>query len=127
MDEQRIDMADELYRRFLAPGADELIEILNEDVIDACKERLHEGSKDVFAACQAVVKGYLAQEPFREFEESMYFHRYLQWKWLERDPPTAFHFYRVLPSFTLSYRVLLRFSSSGNGSKGTRPPPSIFT
>lgn len=98
MDEQRIDMADELYRRFLAPGADELIEILNEDVIDACKERLHEGSKDVFAACQAVVKGYLAQEPFREFEESMYFHRYLQWKWLESQPVTykTFRMYRVL-------------------------------
>ena len=84
MDEQRIDLAQELYRRFLAAGAEEAIEIVNEEIIDQCKERLHEGSKDVFASCVAVVKGYLAGEPFKEFENSMFFHRYLQWKWLER-------------------------------------------
>ena len=38
----------------------------------------------MFAACTAVVRGYLAGEPFKDFENSMYFHRYLQWKWLER-------------------------------------------
>jgi len=84
MDERRVDSAHELYRRFLAPGAEEAVEILNDDVIAKCKERLHEGSKDVFSACTAVVRNYLAGEPFKDFENSMYFHRYLQWKWLER-------------------------------------------
>lgn len=28
-------------------------------------------------------KEYLSGEPFAEFLESMYFKRYLQWKWLE--------------------------------------------
>lgn len=32
----------------------------------------------------AAVKIFLAREPFHLFENSMYFHRYLQWKWLER-------------------------------------------
>ena len=80
----REDNAQEIYRRFLAPGAEESVEIINDEIIEQCKERLHEGSKDVFAACTAVVRGYLAGEPFKEFENSMYFHRYLQWKWLER-------------------------------------------
>ena len=44
------------------------------------------------------VKDYLSDEPFDEFKKSMYFHRYLQWKWLERLAVTSktFRMYRVL-------------------------------
>jgi G protein-coupled receptor kinase len=104
MDERRVDSAHELYRRFLAPGAEEAVEILNDDVIAKCKERLHEGSKDVFSACTAVVRNYLAGEPFKDFENSMYFHRYLQWKWLERYVTLycpIFHFSCIIPLFDL--------------------------
>lgn len=83
MDERRSESAQEIYRRFLARDAEEAVEIVNESTVEQCKERLHEGSKDVFAACGEVVRGFLAGEPFKEFENSMYFHRYLQWKWLE--------------------------------------------
>ena len=31
-----------------------------------------------------MTKGYLSEQPFRDFLETMYFKRYLQWKWLER-------------------------------------------
>jgi len=98
MDEHRIDMAQEIYRRFLAPAAEEAIEIVNDDIIEQCKERLHEGSKDVFASCTAVVRGYLAGEPFSDFKNSMFFHRYLQWKFLESQAVTykTFRMYRVL-------------------------------
>lgn len=84
MDELRLDSAQDIYRRFLAPGAEEAVEIVNDDIVEQCKERLTDGAKDLFAACTAVVRGYLAGEPFKEFENSMYFLRYLQWKWLER-------------------------------------------
>ena len=84
MDEHRIDLAQEIYRQFLAPTAEEAIEIINDDIIQQCKERLTDCSKDVFASCTAVVRGYLAGEPFNEYQNSMFFHRYLQWKWLER-------------------------------------------
>lgn len=84
MDEVRPDSSQEIYRRFLAPGADEAVEIINDRIVEQCKERLAEGPKDLFAASAAVVRGYLAGEPFKEFENSLFFHRYLQWKWLER-------------------------------------------
>ena len=124
MDEQRVDMADELYRRFLAPGAEESIEILNEDVIDACKERLHEGSKDVFSACVAVVKGYLAGEPFREFENSMFFHRYLQWKYLERYAANSMtlaahsNFVSSVYSQAVTYKTFRMYRVLGKGGFG---------
>ena len=44
------------------------------------------------------MKNFLAGEPLKEFENSMFFHRYLQWKWMEKRPITAktFRMYRVL-------------------------------
>jgi G protein-coupled receptor kinase len=52
----------------------------------------------LFAPCVKDVKALLSKEPFQEFLKSMYFHRYLQWKWLERQPVTykTFRMYRVL-------------------------------
>lgn len=56
------------------------------------------GRKDLFAPCAHAVKTFLAGDPFREFTNTMYFHRYLQWKWLEAQPVTykTFRMYRVL-------------------------------
>ncbi|VDN03448.1 unnamed protein product [Thelazia callipaeda] len=44
------------------------------------------------------VRSFLADCPFREFLETQYFHRYLQWKWLEKRPVDkhTFRLYRVL-------------------------------
>lgn len=44
------------------------------------------------------VRSFLAAEPFRQFLDSMYFHRYLQWKYLEKRPVDkhTFRLYRVL-------------------------------
>ncbi|TNN28209.1 G protein-coupled receptor kinase 5 [Liparis tanakae] len=45
-----------------------------------------------------IVRDYLSGAPFSSFHESMYFSRFLQWKWLERQPVTknTFRHYRVL-------------------------------
>lgn len=64
----------------------QILGILNESLVETCKENLSRDTaeKDLFQGCVADVKLFLANEPFKEFEASMYFHRYLQWKWLER-------------------------------------------
>ena len=40
----------------------------------------------------------MVADAFKQFIESMYFHRYLQWKWLEKRPVDkhTFRLYRVL-------------------------------
>uniref|UniRef100_A0A8C2HRW1 G protein-coupled receptor kinase n=1 Tax=Cyprinus carpio TaxID=7962 RepID=A0A8C2HRW1_CYPCA len=45
-----------------------------------------------------IVREYLSGEPFSAYQETMYFSRFLQWKWLERQPVTknTFRHYRVL-------------------------------
>lgn len=57
-----------------------------------------DANKDLFDGCVNAVKSFLEGEPFSEFEDSMYFHRYLQWKWLEGQLVTykTFRMYRVL-------------------------------
>ena len=75
-----------------------VLDVLNDELVDRVREKLLSGSKDLFESCNAAVKAFLAGEPFQEFEHSMYFHRYLQWKWLEAQPVTykTFRMYRVL-------------------------------
>lgn len=78
---------------------DELVlDVLNDDLIEKVRGRLTHSSKEVFEPCITAVKSFLAGEPFSEFESSMYFHRYLQWKWLEQQDVTykTFRMYRVL-------------------------------
>lgn len=54
--------------------------------------------KNLFNEATYHVKKFLSGKPFVEFEESMYFLRYLQWKFLESQPVThkTFRMYRVL-------------------------------
>ncbi|XP_053528312.1 G protein-coupled receptor kinase 4 [Artibeus jamaicensis] len=54
--------------------------------------------KEVFGECTRAVHGYLSGKPFEEYQDSPYFSRFLQWKWLERQPVTkkTFKQYRVL-------------------------------
>ena len=77
---------------------DKFIDRLEEDTIKRVLENVNSGQRDLFAQCVFEVKSYLSNEPFDEFLNSMYFHRYLQWKWLERQPITykTFRMYRVL-------------------------------
>ncbi|XP_058402599.1 G protein-coupled receptor kinase 4 isoform X1 [Diceros bicornis minor] len=68
-------------------------------VVKECRLRLRENpSKEVFEECTRIVHNYLSGEPFEEYQESSYFSRFLQWKWLERRPVTknTFRYYRVL-------------------------------
>ncbi|KAL9900876.1 G protein-coupled receptor kinase 2 isoform 3-T3 [Glossina fuscipes fuscipes] len=80
------------------PSDELVLDVLNDDLIARVRDKINSGSKELFEPCVNAVKAFLAGEPFREFENSMYFHRYLQWKWLESQPITykTFRMYRVL-------------------------------
>ncbi|XP_035874135.1 G protein-coupled receptor kinase 4, partial [Phyllostomus discolor] len=69
------------------------------DTVRECQLQLKETpSREVFGECARVVHNYLSGKPFEEYQESPYFSRFLQWKWLERQPVTkkTFRQYRVL-------------------------------
>lgn len=99
-DEQRVELADVIKKEFM-PGVrgEEPLSLQELGLeLSASGDKLINGHKELFAPCVQAVKAYLASEPFREFTKSMFFHRYLQWKWLELQPITykTFRMYRVL-------------------------------
>ncbi|XP_049880484.1 G protein-coupled receptor kinase 2 [Pectinophora gossypiella] len=99
VDENRVALAAEVFGRFLkTDDHTSVTDVVTDRVIEDTSSLLEVGSKDIFAECVKCVKSFLAGTPFAEFERSMYFHRYLQWKWLEAQPVTqhTFRMYRVL-------------------------------
>ncbi|XP_065071074.1 G protein-coupled receptor kinase 5-like [Rhopilema esculentum] len=73
--------------------------IVSEDILEDVKSATSNGpSNTLFEKCTSEVKDFLREKPYREYLESMYFKRFLQWKWLERRPVTKslFRHYRVL-------------------------------
>ncbi|XP_022917770.1 G protein-coupled receptor kinase 2 [Onthophagus taurus] len=98
-DEQRVELAETIKKEFMVgPSGDECLSFPELGVELPTSDKLTNGHKDLFAPCVQTIKTTLAGEPFRDFTNSMYFHRYLQWKWLESQPITykTFRMYRVL-------------------------------
>ncbi|XP_075986532.1 G protein-coupled receptor kinase 2 isoform X2 [Anticarsia gemmatalis] len=99
VDEARVSLAAEVFGKYLKTDDCEAVtDVVGKEVVDAAYNLIHAGYKDIFVECVRCVKNFLAGSPFAEFERSMYFHRYLQWKWLEAQPVTqhTFRMYRVL-------------------------------
>ncbi|KAI6201384.1 G protein-coupled receptor kinase 1 [Aphelenchoides besseyi] len=71
-----------------------------DDCIQVANDATHdnEPSSDIFSEAYKQTRNFLSDKPFKEFLETMYFHRYLQWKWLEKRPVDkhTFRLYRVL-------------------------------
>ncbi|XP_062913100.1 G protein-coupled receptor kinase 5-like isoform X1 [Mobula hypostoma] len=98
-DEKRKEKADEVIRRFLTEESPEYMPEISKSCIQQCIENLEKGPcKEIFSECLTGPHQYLSGEPFTNYQGSMYFDRFLQWKWLERQPITkdTFRQYRVL-------------------------------
>ncbi|XP_051779183.1 G protein-coupled receptor kinase 5 isoform X1 [Erpetoichthys calabaricus] len=98
-DEKLADSGREIARRFLSQESSEYVSHLPEELVCRTKETLEvKASKELFAQCVTCVQSFLSGEPFLQFQDSVQFDRFLQWKWLERQPVTknTFRQYRVL-------------------------------
>uniref|UniRef100_A0A9J8CUQ2 G protein-coupled receptor kinase n=1 Tax=Cyprinus carpio carpio TaxID=630221 RepID=A0A9J8CUQ2_CYPCA len=70
-----------------------------ESLAESCRENLElSPCKEIFSDCRKALHDYLSGAPFADYQNSMYFDRFLQWKMLERQPITkdTFRQYRVL-------------------------------
>ncbi|CAK8675534.1 G protein-coupled receptor kinase 6-like isoform X2 [Clavelina lepadiformis] len=105
--EDRRQMAQTVYDKYLKDRNESRLpaDVTNE-MIEGIEERLkappecdqEKLSQDLFSEIVSAITNYLSNEPFKEFLDSIYFSRFLQWKWLERQPVTknTFRQYRVL-------------------------------
>ncbi|XP_020847828.1 G protein-coupled receptor kinase 4 isoform X3 [Phascolarctos cinereus] len=98
-DENRRETALTVLNTYFNNGSAAHLPEIPQDIVKECKERLEQSPcKELFKDCTRVVHDYLSGRPFEEYQESMFFSRFLQWKWLERQPVTknTFRHYRVL-------------------------------
>ncbi|ETE70555.1 G protein-coupled receptor kinase 5, partial [Ophiophagus hannah] len=98
-DEKLGEKGKEIVMKYLIPGSPVYVAEASQDLVQQIKEKLENSPcKELFSPCVKSVHEYLSGEPFQEYSDSMYFDRFLQWKWLERQPVTknTFRQYRVL-------------------------------
>uniref|UniRef100_A0A8B9HXQ0 G protein-coupled receptor kinase n=1 Tax=Astyanax mexicanus TaxID=7994 RepID=A0A8B9HXQ0_ASTMX len=98
-DEKRKECGQEVLDKFLNPKSEDHVAEVSEEMASKCAERLEqEACKELFMECTKLIHDYLSVAPFADYLDSMFFNRFLQWKWLERQPVTknTFRQYRVL-------------------------------
>ncbi|XP_073210323.1 G protein-coupled receptor kinase 5 isoform X1 [Lepidochelys kempii] len=98
-DEKLGEKGKEIMMKYLTPESPVYVAEVSQDLVQQTEEKLEiSPCKELFSHCAKSVLDYLSGEPFQEYLGSMYFDRFLQWKWLERQPVTknTFRQYRVL-------------------------------
>nr|CAA75791.1 G-protein coupled receptor kinase 6-D [Mus musculus]CAA76977.1 G-protein coupled receptor kinase 6-D [Mus musculus] len=98
-DEKRKACGRRLMQNFLSHTGPDLIPEVPRQLVSNCAQRLEQGPcKDLFQELTRLTHEYLSTAPFADYLDSIYFNRFLQWKWLERQPVTknTFRQYRVL-------------------------------
>ncbi|XP_064896928.1 G protein-coupled receptor kinase 5 isoform X3 [Columba livia] len=103
-DEKRKEMGEEIIRRFLQQESPDFLPEVGQPHASRCLQDLQKSPcKDLFSSCLCPLHQYLSGDPFADYRDSMYFDRFLQWKYLERavcfrQPVTkdTFRQYRIL-------------------------------
>ncbi|XP_004428520.1 PREDICTED: G protein-coupled receptor kinase 6 isoform X1 [Ceratotherium simum simum] len=98
-DEKRKACGRRLMQNFLSHTGPDLIPEVPRQLVTNCAQQLEQGPcKDLFQELTRLTHEYLSVAPFADYLDSIYFNRFLQWKWLERQPVTknTFRQYRVL-------------------------------
>ncbi|KAH8878047.1 G protein-coupled receptor kinase 5 [Schistosoma japonicum] len=93
----------EIYHKFLSEKSGKNFHqfgnIDKNSILHALEEQNDDyPDKALFCPILKILEDFLRGSPFSEFLNSVYFCRYLQWKWLEKTPVTkhTFRMYRVL-------------------------------
>ncbi|XP_059913605.1 G protein-coupled receptor kinase 6 isoform X2 [Gadus macrocephalus] len=101
-DEKRQECGQKLLDIYFKPTSSHYMQELEAEMMGQCVDRLKEEeeevSKELFKHATKLVHEYLSMAPFSDYLDSMHYNRFLQWKWLERQPVTkgTFRQYRVL-------------------------------
>ncbi|KAM6294654.1 LOW QUALITY PROTEIN: G protein-coupled receptor kinase 5-like [Aegotheles albertisi] len=98
-DEKRKEMGEEIIHRFLKQESPDFLPEVGQPHASRCLQDLQKGPcKDLFSSCLRPLHEFLSGDPLAEYRDSMYFDRFLQWKYLERQSVTkdTFRQYRIL-------------------------------
>ncbi|XP_072228113.1 G protein-coupled receptor kinase 5-like [Leuresthes tenuis] len=97
-DEKRKDFGINIIQTFLQRQSIQCLSIILKYEQSSIRSLELDPCGDVFHSCREEVHTYLSGQPFTQYQDSMFFDRFLQWKMLERQPITkhTFRQYRLL-------------------------------
>ncbi|GLD56797.1 G protein-coupled receptor kinase 5-like protein [Lates japonicus] len=97
-DEERRDFGVSIIQRFLMSQSNQCVPVVLPHEQSCIQSLEFDPCGDVFHDCREDLHEYLSGEPFLQYQDSMFFDRFLQWKMVERQPITkhAFRQYRLL-------------------------------
>ncbi|XP_006883874.1 PREDICTED: rhodopsin kinase [Elephantulus edwardii] len=82
----RLQKAQGIVADYLTPQAKLFCSFLDEGMVAKVKEAHTDVQDGLFQPVLQATMLHLSQAPFQEYLESLYFLRFLQWKWLEAQP-----------------------------------------
>ncbi|XP_020820779.1 rhodopsin kinase GRK1 [Phascolarctos cinereus] len=85
-DDFRLQKAQAILADYLDPKAKFFCSFLEEGMVERVKEKHSSIPNGLFQPLLEATLHYLSEAPFQEYLESLYFLRFLQWKWLEAQP-----------------------------------------
>ncbi|XP_056434818.1 G protein-coupled receptor kinase 5-like isoform X1 [Gadus chalcogrammus] len=97
-DQERRDVGVALIRRFLWSQSPQCIDAVAKHEKSCIQALVDDPASDIFKECRKDLHKQLSGGPFLQYQESMFFDRFLQWKKLERQTITkrTFRQYRQL-------------------------------
>ncbi|KAM7392332.1 hypothetical protein PAMA_007446 [Pampus argenteus] len=97
-DEERRDFGISIVQRFLRSQSIQCVSTVLKYEQSCIQSLQFNPCEDIFYDCREELHRYLSGQPFIQYQESMFFDRFLQWKMLERQPITkqTFRQYRLL-------------------------------
>uniref|UniRef100_A0AAR2L4P0 G protein-coupled receptor kinase n=1 Tax=Pygocentrus nattereri TaxID=42514 RepID=A0AAR2L4P0_PYGNA len=102
--EKQKNLGNEIIEKYLNPKSPQFVQEIPESCRQMCLQKLQTLNfaltkhLSFFSFGYSVVHDYLSGDPFKDYQNSMYFDRFLQWKMVERKPITrdTFRDYRIL-------------------------------
>ncbi|XP_044523036.1 rhodopsin kinase GRK1 [Gracilinanus agilis] len=85
-DDFRLQKAQAILADYLDPKAKLFCSFLEEGMVEKVKEKHASIPNGLFQPLLQTTLDHLSEAPFKEYLESLYFLRFLQWKWLEAQP-----------------------------------------
>lgn len=85
-DDLRPQKAQAILAEYLDPQAKLFCSFLDEGMVVKVREGVVASGDGLFQPLLQATLAYLSQAPFQEYLDTLYFQRFLQWKWLEAQP-----------------------------------------
>lgn len=97
-DNAKSSIMENIVTNFLKEGAKNYLSYMSSDLVSKCKAATAKDYENITQLAKEETKGFFKDKPFRDFQNSPFYDKFIQWKVFEKQPVTEKYFseFRVL-------------------------------